>query len=135
MYGRLLDCKGIRAWWRDQRAVVYPACLRGHISAGLDGIRGSVPYRIGELLRSAPLTGLTEPGFAFLAIIVFFPRTLRRLEGRQTVYAAARGWYSSDLVSTAHAIRAFLLAMATVAMFVDRRDVKPAIQGDGALPV
>jgi len=111
---------------------MYPACLRGPVTAGLDGIRLSKGRRIDaqsiyRAVDSDNTSGLIYPGYLFrhhvlftLAIPLAFPYLKTALK-------------FCCLLIMAQTVRAVLLAMATRTTLVGRLVSNSPIQGEGFL--
>src|SRR5918994_3799026 len=114
-------------------AAMYPALSCGRTAAGPDGIRGSRPYQGYALPCAGNWTGLIDPGPTGEPSDARLPS---QAQGSLSLCASVRdvcslyvactlgmypAWKVSFRTISAHAIRAFLLARATVATLTGRR--------------
>ena len=111
-------------------AVMYPACLRGPVTAGLDGIRLSEGRRRDaqssyRAVCSDNTSGWISPGYLFRHHVLFTLAMPLAFPYRNTA------WKSCCLLSMAQTVRAVLLAMATRTTLVGRLASNSPIQGEG----
>ena len=111
---------------------MYPACLRGPTTAGLDGIRLSKGRRRDaqssyRAVGSDNTSGWISPGYLFRHHVLFtlaMPLALTYLK---------MALKSCCLLIIAQTVRAVLLAMATRTTLVGRLASNAPIQGEGFL--
>ncbi len=113
-------------------AVMYPACLRGPVTAGLDGIRPSEGRRIDaqssyRAVYSDKTSGWIYPGYLFRHHVFFTLAMPLAFPYRNTT------WKSCCLLIMAQTVRAVLLAMATRTTLVGRLVSNSPIQDEGFL--
>ena len=112
--------------WNEGRgsvATMYPACCWERTLPGPDGIRTRQPHHGSGLEDPGLLQACGASVRPVLPSCVLAPRNRWRLSRREVVSLdyPASAWYSPSVVSNAHAVRKFLFANATAAIFVPRR--------------
>ena len=109
---------------------MYPACLRGPVTAGLDGIRLSEGRRrdaqsIYRVVCSDKTSGWISPGYLVRHHVLFTLAMPLAFPYRHTALK------SCCLLIMAQTVRAVLLAMATRTTLVGRLASNSPTQGDG----